>query len=96
MPTGDRARRGRSRGMGGRRRGNDEDFEGMRRSDKIWIAVLAALGVVALVAIDVLALLGSPEWVQFVLALVLFAAIALGAYRYVITPSGRDQESGSD
>ncbi len=96
MPTGDGARHGRSRGMGGRRRGTDEDFQGMSRSDKIWIAALAGLGVVALVVIDVLALLGSPEWVQFVLALVLFAAIALGAYRYVITPSGRGQESESD
>jgi hypothetical protein len=82
--------------MGGRRRGKDEEFEGMSRGDKIWIAVLAGLGVVAVVAIDVLALLGSPEWVQFVLALVLFAAIGLGAYRYVITPSGRGQEHESD
>ena len=82
--------------MGSRRRGNDADFEGMSRSDQIWIAALAALGVVAMAVILVLSLLSSPEWIQFVLALVLFAAIALGAYRYVITPSGRGQESGSD
>ncbi len=82
--------------MGGRRSGNDADFEGMGRGDKIWIAALAALGVVAMAVMFVLTLLGSPEWMQFVLAMVLFVALGLGAYRYVITPSGRGQESGSD
>jgi protein-S-isoprenylcysteine O-methyltransferase Ste14 len=96
MPPGDRAGHGRSREMGGRRRGNDADFEGMGRGDKILIAALAVLGVVAMAVILVLSLLSSPEWIQFVLAMVLFAALALGSYRYVITPSGRGQESGSD
>ena len=82
--------------MGSRRRGNDADFEGMSRSDQIWIAALAALGVVAMAVIAVLSLLGASEWMQFVLALALFVALGLGAYRYVITPSGRGQESGSD
>ena len=81
--------------MGGRRRGNDADG-GMGRSDKIWIVALAALGVVASAGIFVLTLMRSPEWMQLVLAMVLFVALGLGAYRYVITPSGRGQESGSD
>ena len=70
--------------------------ESMGRSDKIWITALAALGVVASAVIFVLTLLRSPEWMQFAMALVLFGALGLGAYRYVITPSGRGQESGSD
>ena len=68
----------------------------MEKSDKILIATLAIVGVVALAVILVLSLLRTPEWMQFVLALVLFAALGLGAYRYVITPSGRRQESRSD
>jgi membrane protein implicated in regulation of membrane protease activity len=68
----------------------------MERSDKILISALAALGMVALAVIFVLSLLRVPEWLQFVMALVLFVALGLGAYRYVITPSGRREESGSD
>ena len=82
-------------------RGDGEDGGGgrnrsMERSDKILISALAVLGVVAFAVIFVLSLLRTPEWMQFVLALVLFAALGLGAYRYVITPSGRRQESETD
>ena len=81
----------------GTRQANGQgDGAGMGRSDKVLISTLAILGVVALAVLLVLSLLRSPEWMQFVLALVLFAALGLGAYRYVITPSGRGQESGSD
>ena len=77
-------------------RKNDEDFEGRGRGDKILISMLATLGVVLFAAIAVFSLLRSPEWVQVVLALAFFAAVWLGVYRYVIPPSGRRQESGSD
>ena len=85
----------------GERSGDQEssgggDVEGMGRSDKVLISALAVLGVVLLVVMLVLSLLRSPEWIQFVLALALFAALGLGAYRYVITPSGRHQESRGD
>ena len=77
-------------------RENDEDFEGMGRGDKILISALAMLGVVLFAAIAMLSLLRSPEWIQVVLALAFFAAVWLGVYRYVIPPSGRSQEGGSD
>ena len=75
-------------------RGNGSGaVEGMGRGEKTLISTLAVLGVVLLAAILVLSLLQTPEWMQFVLALVLFAALGLGAYLYVITPSGRGQET---
>ena len=75
-------------------RGNGSGaVEGMGRGEKTLISALAVLGVVLLAAILVLSLLQTPEWMQFVLALVLFAALGLGAYLYVITPSGRGQET---
>lgn len=98
----DAGREGTSRRVGGEedepRRSDSEggQSEGMARGDKVLISALAALGAVLLVVILVLSLLRSPEWIQLVLALILFAALGLGAYRYVITPSGRRQESGSD
>ena len=72
------------------------DSGGMERSDKVLISALAVLGVVLLAVMFVLSLLRSPEWIQFVLALALFAVLGLGAYRYVITPSGRRQESRTE
>ena len=95
--TGGREQSGSPReGGGGGEDGGGVHGQSMGRSDKIWITALAALGVVASAAIFVLTLLRSPEWMQFAMALVLFGALGLGAYRYVITPSGRGQESGSD
>ncbi|MDP9486218.1 MAG: hypothetical protein M3Q49_10640 [Actinomycetota bacterium] len=87
---------GAGRGERGEDDGGGAAIGGMGRGDKIMIAVLVALGVVLLAGIFVLALLRSPEWMQVVLAVGLFAALGLGAYRYVITPSGRRQESGSE
>ena len=80
----------------GERRGDRGGGRSMERSDKVLISALAVLGVVLFVVIAALSLLETPEWIQFVLALVLFAALGLGAYRYVITPSGRGQESESN
>ena len=93
---GEREETGGREETGARQANGEGDGAGMGRSDKVLISTLAILGVVALAVILVLSLLRSPEWMQFVLALVLFAALGLGAYRYVITPSGRGQESGSD
>ena len=76
--------------------GGEGHGRSMERGDKTLISALALLGVVALAVIFVLSLLRTPEWIQFVMALVLFAALGLGAYRYVITPSGRRQESKTD
>lgn len=85
----------------GERRGDRGDgsggaVEGMGKGEKTLISTLAVVGVVVLAAILVLSLLRTPEWIQFVLALVLFAALGLGAYLYVITPSGRRQEADGD
>ena len=91
--TGGRAGYG---GDGRQEADGEESGGGMESTDKVLISTLAIVGVVVLAVILVLSLLKTPEWIQFVLTLVLFAALGLGAYRYVITPSGRSQESGSD
>jgi hypothetical protein len=95
--TGGREQSGARREAGGAGEdGGGGHGRSMERSDKILISTPAALGMVALAVIFVLSLLRVPEWLQFVMALVLFVALGLGAYRYVITPSGRREEGGSD
>ena len=69
----------------------------MRKGDRITIAVLVVLGVVALVAIGVMTLLGAPEYLEFAVAMVMFAAILVGSYLFVITPQKqREEERDTD
>ncbi len=66
------------------------------------VVVLAVLGVVAEAAIAVLSLTGGSEYVEFAIAMVLFVAILVGSYLFVLTPSqsgqqrGRREERGSE
>ena len=66
------------------------------------IAVLAVLGVAAEAAIAVLSVTGGSEYVEFAIAMVLFVAILVGSYLFVLTPSqsgqqrGRREERGSE
>ena len=57
------------------------------------IAVLAVLGVAAEAAIAVLSLTGGSEYLEFAIALVLFVAILVGSYLFVLT-SQRGQHGG--
>ena len=62
------------------------------------LAVLAVLGVVAEAAIAVLSLTGGSEYVEFAIAMVLFVAILVGSYLFVIrpTPQRRRDEGGTE
>ena len=69
----------------------------MRKGDRITIAVLVVLGVVAFAAIGAMTLLGAPEYLEFAVAMTLFAAILVGSYLFVITPQKqREEERDTD
>ena len=57
------------------------------------LVVLAVLGVAAEAAIAVLSLTGGSEYVEFAIAMVLFVAILVGSYLFVLT-SQRGQNGG--
>ncbi len=57
------------------------------------IVVLAVLGVVAEAAIAVLSLTGGSEYLEFAIAMVLFVALGVGSYLFVLT-SQRGQPGG--
>ena len=76
---------------------NGKERSKMRKGDRITIAVLVVLGVVALVAIGVMTLLGAPEYLEFAVAMAMFAAILVGSYLFVITPQKqREEERDTD
>ena len=60
------------------------------------IAVLAALGVAAEAAIAVLTVTGGSEYVEFAIAMVLFVAILVGSYLFVLTSSQSGQQRGGE
>ena len=57
------------------------------------LVVLAVLGVAAEAAIAVLTVAGGSEYVEFAIAMVLFVAILVGSYLFVLT-SQRGQNGG--
>jgi protein-S-isoprenylcysteine O-methyltransferase Ste14 len=64
----------------------------MQRSDKIVIGILIVLAVVGEIAIALLTLLEGPEWIEFVIVMVLFVAILAGAYWFVLAPQSLPEE----
>jgi hypothetical protein len=58
------------------------------------LVVLAVLGVAAEAAIAVLSLTGGSEYLEFAIAMVLFVAILVGSYLFVLTSSQRGQNGG--
>jgi fatty acid desaturase len=65
----------------------------VRRNDRLLLLAFAALIAAALAAVFVLALLGGPGWVMFVVVIVLFATIWVGAF-WLVVPS--DRHEGQD
>jgi len=49
---------------------------------------LAALGVAALVAMAVITLTEGSEYLEFAIVMVLFIAVLLGSYRFLLAPAG--------
>lgn len=68
----------------------------MDKRDWIMIATLAVLAVVALVAVGVLTVMGASEYVEFGIVMVLFVAVLVGSYLYVITPQKQRSERNSE
>ena len=72
----------------------------MDRATLTIIAVLVVLGVAAEAAIAVLTVTGGSEYAEFAIAMVLFVAILVGSYLYVITPQrgprGQREERGNE
>jgi nucleoside permease NupC len=69
----------------------------MRKGDRITIAVLVVLGVAAFIALGVMTLLEAPEYLEFAVAMAMFAAILVGSYLFVITPQKqREEERDTD
>ncbi len=64
--------------------------------DWITIAVIVVLGVGGFLAIGVLTLLGAPEWIEFVVAMVMFVAILVGSYLVVVMPQQYEDERDTD
>ena len=55
--------------------------------DRTALTITAVLGVAAEIATGGLTVTGGAEYIEFGIAMVLFAAILVGSYLYVITPS---------
>ncbi len=70
----------------------------MERGLLTTIVVLAVLGVAAEAAIAVLSLTGGSEYLEFAIAMVLFVALGVGSYLFVIspTPQRRRDEGGTE
>ncbi len=64
----------------------------MQRSDQIVIGVMVVLAVVGETAIALLTLLQGPEWIEFVIVMVLFVAALLASYWFVFAPQSLPEE----
>ena len=68
----------------------------MSKRDYIMFVVLAVLGVAAYITIGVLTVMEASEYIKFAIAMVLFVAILVGSYLYVITPQKQREERDSE
>ncbi len=65
---------------------------------RVWVMIgsLVALGVAAMIAMGVLTVIGGSEYVEFAIAMVLFVAILVGSYLFVILPTPRRRREERD
>lgn len=68
----------------------------MSKRDYIMFVVLAVLSVAAYITIGVLTVMEASEYIKFAIAMVLFVAILVGSYLYVITPQKQREERDSE
>jgi hypothetical protein len=57
---------------------------------------LAALGVAALVAMAVITLTERSQYLEFAIAMVLFIAVLLGSYWFLLAPAGQGEEQDNE
>ena len=68
----------------------------MSKRDYIMFVALAVLGMAAYISIGVLTVMEASEYIKFAIAMVLFVAILVGSYLYVITPQKQREERDSE
>ena len=60
------------------------------------IMSLAALGVAALVAMAVITLTEGSEYLEFAIVMVLFIAVLVGSYWFLLAPAGQGEEQDEE
>jgi hypothetical protein len=68
----------------------------MNKRDYIMFATLAVLAVATFVALGALTVIGASEYIEFGVVMVLFVAILVGSYLYVIAPQKQRAERDSE
>ena len=68
----------------------------MGRGAWILILALAALSVAALIAMAVITLTEGSEYLEFAIVIVLFLAVLLGSYWFLLAPSGQGEERDNE
>jgi membrane glycosyltransferase len=68
----------------------------MGRGAWILIAALVALGVAALTAMAMITLTEGSEYLEFAIVIVLFLAVLLGSYWFLLAPSGQGEERDNE
>ena len=68
----------------------------MGRGPWMQIMSLAALGVAALVAMAVITLTERSQYLEFAIAMVLFIAVLLGSYWFLLAPAGQGEEQDNE
>ena len=68
----------------------------MGRSDRIVIMALVALSVAAFIAVAVITLTEGPEYLEFAIVMVLFIAVLLGSYWFMLAPAGQGEKEEED
>ena len=72
--------------------------KGVLVEGRVWVMIgsLVALGVAAIVAMGVLTVIGASEYLEFAIAMVLFVAILVGSYLFVIMPTPQRRRDERD
>ena len=68
----------------------------MDRGAWILIMALAALGVAALIAMAMITLTEGSEYLEFAIVMVLFIAVLVGSYWFLLAPSGQGEERDNE
>jgi membrane glycosyltransferase len=68
----------------------------MGRGAWILIMALAALTVAALIAMLVITLTEGSEYLEFAIAIVLFIAVLLGSYWFLLAPAGQGEKQDNE
>ena len=68
----------------------------MGRADWIIILALTALSVVGLIAMAVITLTEGSEYLKFAIVMVLFIAVLIGSYWFMLAPAGQGEKEDDE